>query len=118
MVIPRHLSGVNDINIRLVGVPAKIRTQHLPIMSEALTLQSTLLGNICKYVGTAFLNTDRDSSVGIVTRYGLDGPGIEIPVGGWARFSAPFQTGPRDPSKLLYNGYRVFPRGKAAGAWC
>jgi hypothetical protein len=24
----------------------------------------------------------RDSSVGIATRYGLDGPGIEIPVGG------------------------------------
>ena len=35
---------------------------------------------------------DRDSSVGIATRYGLDGPGIEA---GWeARFSAPVQTGP------------------------
>ena len=32
----------------------------------------------------------RDSSVGIATLYGLDGPGI--PVG--ARFSAPVQTGP------------------------
>jgi len=32
------------------------------------------------------------SSVGIVTGYGLDGPGIESP---WrARFSAPVQTGP------------------------
>ena len=32
------------------------------------------------------------SSVGIATRYGLDGPGIESP---WeARFSAPVQTGP------------------------
>ena len=52
----------------------------------------------------------RDSSVGIATRYGLDGPVIESRWG--ARFSAPVQTG------LLYNGYRVFPGGKAAGAWC
>jgi hypothetical protein len=35
----------------------------------------------------------RYSSVGIATLYGLDGPGIGIPV--WeARFSAPVQTGP------------------------
>jgi hypothetical protein len=34
----------------------------------------------------------RDSSVGIATRYGLDGPGIESRLG--ARFSAPVQTGP------------------------
>jgi hypothetical protein len=32
------------------------------------------------------------SSVGIATRYGLDGPGIEFRWG--ARFSAPVQTGP------------------------
>ena len=35
----------------------------------------------------------RDSSVGIATRYGLDGPGIESRWGG-AIFSAPVQTGP------------------------
>ena len=34
----------------------------------------------------------RDSSVGIATRYGLEGPGIELRWG--ARFSAPVQTGP------------------------
>ena len=34
----------------------------------------------------------RDNSVGIATRYGLDGPGIESHWG--ARFSAPDQTGP------------------------
>ena len=51
-----------------------------------------------------------DSVVGIATRYGLDGPGIESR---WAaRFSAPVQTGP----EALYNGYLVFPGGKAAGA--
>jgi hypothetical protein len=25
---------------------------------------------------------------------------------------------PWGPPNLLYNGYRVFPGGKAAGAWC
>ena len=34
----------------------------------------------------------QDSAVGIVTRYGLDGPGMEFRWG--ARFSAPIQTGP------------------------
>jgi len=33
-----------------------------------------------------------DSSVSIVTRYGLDGPGIESRLG--ARFPSPVQTGP------------------------
>jgi hypothetical protein len=35
---------------------------------------------------------DRDSVVGIATRYGLDGPGIESRWG--VRFSATVQTGP------------------------
>jgi hypothetical protein len=34
----------------------------------------------------------RDSSVGIVTRFGLDGPGIESRWG--SRYFAPVQTGP------------------------
>ena len=48
----------------------------------------------------------RDSSVGIATRYGLDGPGIESRWG--ARFSAPV---------LLYNGHRFIPGGKADEVW-
>ena len=52
----------------------------------------------------------RDSSVGIATRYGLDGPEIKSRWG--ARFSAPVQTGPGGPPSLLYNGYRVLPGGK------
>ena len=47
-------------------------------------------------------------SVGIATRYGLDGPGIE------SRWGRDFSR----LSSLLYNGYRVFPGGKAAEAWC
>jgi hypothetical protein len=51
----------------------------------------------------------RDSAIGIVTRYGLEGPGIE------SRWGEVFRTYPdrlRDPPILLYNGYRVFPGGK------
>ena len=50
----------------------------------------------------------RGSSVGKATRYGLDGPGIE------SRWGRDWSWGL--PS-LLYNGYRVFRGGKAAGAW-
>ena len=56
----------------------------------------------------------RDSSVGIATVYGLDGPEIE------SRWGEIFRTRPDrpcGPPSLLYKGYRVFPGGKAAGAW-
>ena len=54
----------------------------------------------------------RDSVVGIATRYGLDGPGIESR---WGRdFPHPSRSalGPTQPP---VNGYRVFPGVKAAG---
>ena len=57
----------------------------------------------------------RDSSVGIATRYRLDGPGIE------SRWGVEiFRTRPDRPwglTSFLYNENRVFPGGKAAGAW-
>jgi len=58
-------------------------------------------------------NRGPDSSVVTATRYGLDGPGIE------SRRGEIFRTHPDrpwSPPSLLYTGYRVFPRGKAAGA--
>ena len=54
---------------------------------------------------------DRDSSVGIATRYGLDGPGIE------SRWGKNFYTHPDwpwGPTNLLYSGFLVIPGGKAA----
>jgi hypothetical protein len=56
------------------------------------------------------------SFVGIVTRFGLDRPGIESR---WGRrdFSALVQTGLVDLPSLLYSEYRVILGGKAAGAW-
>ena len=56
----------------------------------------------------------RHGPVGVATRYGLDGPRIESR---WGR-DFPHPSRPTlGPPSLLYNGYRVFPGGKAAGAW-
>jgi len=41
--------------------------------------------------------------------------GDRIPVGGEIFRTRPDR--PWGPPNLLYNGYRVFPGGKAAGAW-
>ena len=46
------------------------------------------------FIYASYVIGGRDSSVGIATRYGLDGPGIESRCEGEARFSAPVQTGP------------------------
>ena len=59
-----------------------------------------------------------DSSVGIATCYGLDGPGIESRGGGGGEIFRTRPDRPWGPPSLLYNGYRVFQGGKAAGAWC
>ena len=48
-----------------------------------------------------------DSSVGIATRYGMDGLGIESRWGGGEIFRTRPDR-PWDPSSLLYDGYRVF----------
>jgi len=55
------------------------------------------------------------SEVGIMTGYGLDGPGIESWWG--ARFSAPVQTGPGTHPASCTMGTRSFPGVEAAGAW-
>ena len=46
------------------------------------------------------------SSVGVVTGYGLDGPGIE------SQWGQDFADRPWSPPIHLYNGYRDFPGGK------
>jgi len=56
----------------------------------------------------------RDSSVGIATSYELYGLGIESQ---WGEIFCTNPDHPRGPPSLLYNGSRVFPGGKMAGAW-
>ena len=56
----------------------------------------------------------RDSSVGIATSHGLDGPGIESRLG--ARFSAPFQTGPGAHSASYAMVTGSFPGVKRPGS--
>ena len=73
---------------------------------SGLKLTGIKLGNPEIIVG-------QDRSVGIVTHYGLDGPGIES-----RREGKTFRTRPDwpwGPPSLLYNGYGAFPRGKVAG---
>jgi hypothetical protein len=58
---------------------------------------------------TLTTSNNKNSSVGIATRYGLEGPGIE------SRWVDIFRTSPdwlRGPPSLLYNTYRVFPGDK------
>ena len=55
----------------------------------------------------------RDSSVGIATCYGLDGPGIESRWG--AGFSAPVQTAPGAYPASYTMGTRSFPGVKRTG---
>jgi hypothetical protein len=62
---------------------------------------------------TRGFNTDRDNAVGIATRYGLDGPGIESR---WkTRFSTPVQTGPGAYPASYTIGDRSFPGVKWPG---
>jgi hypothetical protein len=66
--------------------------------------------------GTSVYNTVQsgpDSSVGIATSYGLEGPGIEPR----CRRDFPHQSGPAlGPPSFLYNGYLIyFPGVKRPG---
>ena len=55
-----------------------------------------------------------DSVVGIATRYGLNGPGIESRGGGKIFHTQPHQHW--GPASLLHDGYRIIPGSKADGA--
>ena len=59
-----------------------------------------------------FVRYGLDSSVGIATRYGLDGPDRILV---WARFSAPLQTGPEAHSASCTMGTGSFPGVKEPG---
>ena len=72
-----------------------------------LCLISSLL-YLFLYLFLIFYVLGRDSSVGIATRYGLDGPGIESR---WGEIFRIRPDRPWGPPSLLYNGYGLFPGG-------
>ena len=92
---------------------AKVIISHRPCnWHTCKTLLPTNYTNIC--LKKHFLG--RNNSVGIATRYGLDGPGIESR---WeARFSAPVLTGPGAHLASSTMGTCALPGVKATGGWC
>ena len=71
------------------------------IMKSSLLNDSFISQSTCNWVGWV-------SRVGIVTCYGLDGPGIKFHGGGHFLHSSSWPWG------LLCNGYQVIPKGNAA----
>jgi hypothetical protein len=92
-----------------------------PFMLRARTFLSSL---ICRHKvvwrglyilkSPFLLEMGQNSSVGIATRYGLDGSGIESR---WGEIFCTSPDRPWGPPILLYNGYLVFPGYKVAGVW-
>jgi hypothetical protein len=89
-VIYQDLVYVDDVNILGIGISTTKKTAETFIL-------------VTKEIGGP------GSSVGISTGYGLDGPRID-PSGGKIFRTCPGR--PWGPPSLLYNGYRVFPRGR------
>jgi hypothetical protein len=58
------------------------------------------------------ITVGRDSAAGMAIRWTFRGSN---PVGGEIFHTRPDR--PWDPPNLQYSGYRVFPGGKAGGAW-
>jgi hypothetical protein len=90
----------------------------LAIETWAVTLSDLLTHSRVIYIGLyiyIYIYMGRDGVVGIATRYGLDGPGIESRWG--ARFSAPVQTDTRAHPASCTMCTASVPWGKAAGAW-
>ena len=102
------------------SVPIALKVHKNPLLRAT----NKSLGTIIRYihaliqpmviVNVPAITPGRDSSVGIATRYGLDGPGIESRWGG-ARFSAPIQTGPGARPASCTMGTGSFPGVKQPG---
>ena len=106
--MPLHKQGEQKLLISAACIKRYIVKVHEASQVCVYTAPKHNIANCTAVVG-------QDSTVGIATRYGLDGPGIESRWG--ARFSAPVQTGPGAHPASYTMGTGSFPGGKAAGAW-
>jgi hypothetical protein len=67
------------------------------------------------FISLSYKYGGHDNSVGIATRYGLDGPAIEFRR--WRDVPWPFKTAPRSTKPPVQRVQIVFPEGKEARAW-
>ena len=88
----------------------------VPTFRDNLSVTSSKVKQYKKnFILSHALNVGWDSVVGITTRYGLDRPGSNPSEGEIFRTHPERRWG---PPNFQLTWYRVFPGGKAAGAWC
>jgi hypothetical protein len=90
------------------GLPQFLQTNS----RIAPQIRSVFFVRHLQYSGFCFTVVGRDSSVGIATRYGLDGPGVESL---WERDFPPVQTGPGAHPAFCTMGTGSFPGVKRPG---
>ena len=105
----RNELGFNGRWLGFGRVSGMILTNQHGKLCHQCSSWSSFLWKIMRSV--CLRRVDQDSVVGIVACYELHGPGIES----WWGWDFLYQ--PWGPPSLLYNGYWVFPGGKAARAW-
>jgi hypothetical protein len=113
-----HINKECEQDANLNFLCHKFLVPHIQIISITVLASFYFCKELINYLYILYrlnLPEGRDSSVGIATRYGLDGPGIESR---WGRdFPHPSRQalGPTQPPTQWVPG--LFPGDKAAGAW-
>jgi hypothetical protein len=99
-----------------VGVPRSCFVTYESHSKPSLLKGSSSNTRQCSHLMDSFCAAElyqpylsADGVVGIATRYGLEGPGIESQ---WGEIFRTYPGRLRGPPSLLYNGYRLFPGGK------
>jgi hypothetical protein len=103
--------GYSCTNYAAVSYHPKLETFREQFQAPCLFLPK--LCNSYRFSVLQYFLRSRDSSVGIATRHGLDGPGIESRWG--ARYSARLQNGSEAHPAFYTMGTRSFPGVKRPG---
>jgi hypothetical protein len=102
--------SVQNVRYNFVCLSIKVVRHNLKI-----SLQRHACNSNTNKIHTKICRVGRDTVVGIATRHGLDGPGIESL---WGRdFPHPVQNRPGAHQPPLQRESNLFPSGKAAGTW-